>query len=123
MSRRARWARRADDLAEWFGLNRKGTASSGRARIPFRGAIVESRSVIRSAAVAVAQRTRRAGVLNALPWLHVVFSRKHRETVAMILDRKDAIAVIGFLRRRWTERSGPDHSATDSDDSVGGTDA
>lgn len=94
---------------------------AGRARIPFRDAIVESRSLLRSASIAVAQSTRKAGRLNRVPWLQVLFSRRHRDTVALILDRKDAEAACRFLKSRWSSGIVAHDSATGSNDSVGGT--
>ena len=120
---RAKWARRADIVANWFGLAAKGTTISGKARIPFRGAIIETRTVQRSSAIAAAEKTRHAGKLNHLPWAHFLFAKTSRSSVVLILPMKDAEKVARFLADEWSrsEKSTTSQPSTDSSDALGGT--
>ena len=120
---RTKWARRADIVANWFGLAAKGTTISGKARIPFRGAIIETRTVRRSSAIAAAEKTRHAGKLNHLPWAHFLFAKTSRSSVVLVLPMKDAEKVARFLADEWS-LSGTittSQPSTGSGDSFGGT--
>ena len=122
MSKRATWARNADRLAEWFGLNRKGTTRLGKARLTFRGAIVESRTVRRSGAMNAAGKTKAAGKRNALPWVHVLFSKRDPNTIAIIVDK--GIGELLLKSLSWALTTGTfsvDGPATDSEQSALGS--
>lgn len=116
MSKRATWARNADRLAEWFGINQKGTTISGKARLAFRDAIVESRTVLRSGAMNAAGKTKAAGKRNSLPWIHVLFSKHNPNTIAIIVDKDLGGLLLKSLS--WALTTGTfsaDGPATDSE--------
>ena len=116
MSKRAIWARNADRLAEWFGLERKGTTRSGKARLEFRGAIVESRTVLRSGAMNAAAKTKAAGKRNGLSWVHVLFAKRNPNTIAIIVPTDLGELILKNLSWAFTVGSFRDSgSATDSE--------
>ena len=124
MSKRAAWARNADRLAEWFGLDIKGTTRSGKARLAFRGAIVESRTVLRSGAMNSAAKTKAAGKRNGLPWVHVLFSKRDPNTIAIIVDKRIGELLLKALSWAFTTGSfSVDGPATDSERSALGSGA
>lgn len=122
---RAAWARSADLVARWFGIEGKGTTRLGRARIPFKGARIETRTVMRSSAITKAELTKPQGLpfLPAERWLSVLISRRQPKTVALIMDAELAESVCRHLSRTWAfdEDSGSGPSS-DSPVFVGGTD-
>lgn len=122
---RAAWARTADRVASWFGIEGKGTTRLGRARIPFSGARIETRTVLSSSAISKAERTKPRSLPFLTPqrWLSVLISRRHPNSVAMIVDRETAESICRFLSRSWSSGTISDPpSPSDSHDSLGGTD-
>ena len=121
---RAPWARTADRIAGWFGITGKGTTRLGRARIPFSGARIETRTVISSSAIAKAEHTKPRSLPFLTPqrWLSVLISRRHPNSVALIVDRETAESICRFLARSWSSGTiPPSPPPSDSHDFVGGT--
>lgn len=100
-ARRARWARGADKVASWFGLELRGTDKKGRARLPLHSADVTISTVRRSSAIAKAESVKPRS--RPAFWLHVHLSKKHPNTIALILDTDTAAQVCADLAARWNE--------------------
>ena len=100
LSRRSAWARRADKVAEWLGVAGKGTTRSGRSRIPFPYAIIDSRTTLRSSSFRAAEETRSDAKFNGRPWVHLHFSRRNPGLVSIIVDEKLAAVILKFLAWR-----------------------
>ena len=121
MTPRSAWAKSADKVASWFGIEGKGTSLLGRARLRLSWARIETRTVSRSSAIAKAERTKPAGI-ERLRWLSVLTSRRNPNTVALIVDTETAEQICRLLYRSWSfepnlKRAPP----TDLPDSLGGS--
>ena len=95
-ARRARWARGADKVASWFGGEDRGTDGRGRARIMIDDAEVTVSTVRRSSAIAKAETNKPRG-----RWAHVHRSKKHPNTVAIIVDVQTAETICRDLATEW----------------------
>jgi len=122
MTPRSLWAKQADKIGSWFGIQGKGTSSLGRARLRFKGARVETRTVLRSSAITKAERTKPTGIPERLRWVSILNSRRNPNTVALIVDAETAEQICRLLYRSWsfdTNLKTPPPS--DLPDSIGGT--
>ncbi len=120
-ARRARWARGADKVASWFALELRGTDKKGRARLPLHSADVTISTVRRSSAIAKAESVKPQS--RPTFWLHVHLSKKHPNTVALIVDAKTAEKLCQALAAHWAFASNsPTAFPSGSlDSSIGGT--